>query len=507
MSTRIQRLERNIAYSQKVRRLKEREPTPGRILASTSASKARLRRKRKAALTALTASGLVSLGVGAVLMDSLKAAVKVTATKSQNALPNQNIKTIEQLLLEYGSMDYGVFGKLPPNLTKILGKTVRRYGVHGDGSCFFHSVCAALRPEYIQETNLQKRQSMGLKFRTDLAGGLTEEKYKKCFLKPNEEINAQEFIKFKSSLAKTSEFAGIDMWQYCMQELDVNIFILRLARDEFHCQQDSSDNFGDKCSQSPILPDRPTVVIANVRDVHYEPVATLESSTMKFLFEKDDRMPTTIRARYPICCPVDGAVAAGECHPYREQEKRELSVSKDMRACQVPPAGSGRYAMEYQAKLCGIRVKNANLEKLAEMISNALKAFGEECTWIEREYGIQPSAARDVVHELGTRDDIRKSVVGVGSCRIESIIQKRFTQKEGRSVFKKKVKTLQNQFDAENPHLTKIPNLEEGIIFLLDTLYPSERKEHPERASNLIAYRRGWTLDQWVEEIVCPVVK
>jgi hypothetical protein len=78
----------------------------------------------------------------------------------------------------------GDFEPLPANVTNTFfrpfSKIIRRFGVHGDGSCFFHSVACATNVDNYHDRSLPDRQQIGLRLRKQIESHLShggEEKW------------------------------------------------------------------------------------------------------------------------------------------------------------------------------------------------------------------------------------------------------------------------------------------------------------------------------------------
>lgn len=184
-----------------------------------------------------------------------------------------------------------------------------RYGVLGDGACYFHALLAAIKSEYISMSDVEK-QSVTRKFRQELANDLTRDIFSRLFVG---EYSLYEFIKnpknddrpkyelsivcsdpekptveeallaYRMVISKFSRWMSDDIQQFISDVLDVDIYL-----------------FSDKTrgpyplDNNPIrvYKNRPSVVLINVGGSHYELVGLStddlgDSEKVKIFFSHD----------------------------------------------------------------------------------------------------------------------------------------------------------------------------------------------------------------------------
>ena len=159
-----------------------------------------------------------------------------------------------------GILNVNEFGILTPKISKTLGDNMIRFGVHGGGTCFFHSVLESVDKKY-QGLSRNDKIKEGIKWRKQLAKNL-DTKYDEFGYDDTFAPTGITKEIFKELLNDAGSFVGNESWIYVSDFLDINIIIYRLDSDSIYC------GLGDKMTK----PGRRTIIIANVSDVHYEPI-------------------------------------------------------------------------------------------------------------------------------------------------------------------------------------------------------------------------------------------
>lgn len=230
-----------------------------------------------------------------------------------------NADKIQQLAESVEDLSVDQRGALTPSLQELLGPEVVRVGVVGDGTCLIHAVLMCTDPEYRALGKYEKGER-GREWRLQFAADLTEEDFNAVL--PNSDQGYQavhealfQVGEFKDG--KTEEpgvYLSEDVIQLIMWKLDINIVTLRLSIDAVYC----NDRLDAPQTQSPIVKraDRPTIIIVNVFDGHFEAVCR---GIDDYSFPYKDPMIKRLRRHYRKCCLGPGGP---ECFPVGTEEDR-----------------------------------------------------------------------------------------------------------------------------------------------------------------------------------------
>ena len=141
-----------------------------------------------------------------------------------------------------------------------------RYGVNGEGTCFWHSVCAAINYKgYLKKTASQQRK-LGQQFRCDFANNIDVEDWNQFMNKRNISSRVRRIAKTKKQLDK--QFCTFDKWadeshiRWTGKELGLNIIFIDEMKNKIYC--------GVNGKRSD-----PMVVILWIRHSHFEPMGVL----------------------------------------------------------------------------------------------------------------------------------------------------------------------------------------------------------------------------------------
>ena len=119
---------------------------------------------------------------------------------------------------------------LPPNIQKAYfdnEHVVGRYGVAGDGTCFFHSVCAALnKHNYLFKTNVEQRQ-IGHDFRCTFTKELTASKWDQ-FIEQHNIVTRTTAKQARRHFCNNKKWANEIMIRYVSATLHLNLIFIDL---------------------------------------------------------------------------------------------------------------------------------------------------------------------------------------------------------------------------------------------------------------------------------------
>ena len=161
-----------------------------------------------------------------------------------------------------------------------LGTKFYRQGVIGDGSCMIHAVLVDFGDNVqYEEGNRETKTLIAQKYRRALAKYLTEENYSKLSqadlkLDPSTPGSRQWMI---DALTKKDEYLDAYFFQLLMNFFDVNIVV-------FRCQEEPY------VYDNPYDPERPTIFICYVSNIHYESVFANVNKIAEYIIEPDTEL-------------------------------------------------------------------------------------------------------------------------------------------------------------------------------------------------------------------------
>ena len=191
-----------------------------------------------------------------------------------------------------------------------------------------------------------------------------------------------------------------DGWQVAMYHENVNIFIVNSLSDRFECGQTTHTLLYK--TQSPLLNDRDTIIIASTNRDHYHAVYREDKEQVNdvFRFPPNDSLVTRIRDRYSICCP-DSGIEHEKCDcPDRDefQDFDRVDISK----CFKPEdlTNMTRTDLTRLAKLCNVPFPYdycMKTETLMSMITYAREMYLKTRNELVEMLHIIPEAAMRIV--------------------------------------------------------------------------------------------------------------
>ena len=146
------------------------------------------------------------------------------------------------------------------------GVLFARYGVHGDGSCFFHSLCAARNTADYLHLSSAEQQAVGQKFRCKFTDFITEARWNK-FLKLRNISNAVTAADARTNFCDSKFWADETMIKYVSEVLKMNIIFIDVSTDKIYC--------GVRGRK-----DEPLVLILWLNHAHFEPVFCVRGSQL-----------------------------------------------------------------------------------------------------------------------------------------------------------------------------------------------------------------------------------
>ena len=148
--------------------------------------------------------------------------------------------------------------------TKVFTNQYHRYGVHDDGSCFFHTICAALNLSNYRTKDLQARMRIGRQFRRVIHREISQQDWDQVW--KNRKVNRSEsnipsLNTIKTMLGNHKTWADVYMILYTMDKMNLNMLFFDASRDQVYCGVRGM-NSGQQ----------DTVLVMWVNHAHFEPI-------------------------------------------------------------------------------------------------------------------------------------------------------------------------------------------------------------------------------------------
>lgn len=215
---------------------------------------------------------------------------------AKNLSPNEAARPghLYQLPKSFAKYWYGI-----PENDKFLG--LARFGVLGDGSCAYHSICAALNLDSYNSVPEKQQKEIAYKFRCSFRDGLTHEKLKKI-LSRNRSKSPTTLAQVETALCDPKIWADETTIRLVGDSIGVNMIFIDTLKNKAYCGVHH-----EKAMSMQI----PTMVIMWINHVHFEPLAILtkfheHTVEVKILLdpknEKDLKMIKALMERYTNQC-------------------------------------------------------------------------------------------------------------------------------------------------------------------------------------------------------------
>ena len=181
-----------------------------------------------------------------------------------------------------------------------------RFGVHGDGSCAYHSICASLNiQDYIHKTDEEQKQ-IAYRFRCSFSDKISPTKLKSLFKKNKNKspINVQEL---QESLCDPKIWADETAIRLMSETLELNLIFLDMNNNKVFCGVHH-----ESAMEEDVLP--PTIVVCWITHSHFEPLARIlktgpRLTEIKMLFEpsvdkEDNELVRSLMKQYKKQCNI-----------------------------------------------------------------------------------------------------------------------------------------------------------------------------------------------------------
>lgn len=179
-----------------------------------------------------------------------------------------------RLKKSYKPAEVGQVVELPPEFKEYLGcGRFGRIGVAGDGSCFFHSICALLHEKNYLNEPPSVQATIAHNFRC---------RFSKTF-KKNDMIhgkrgsNDESYEDLRKGFCVPSKWANETMINHASKVLNINLIFLDLTNGLAYCGVHGSESLRGSRTRSVNAVKQPTAVFSWVTRSHFEPIVRIES--------------------------------------------------------------------------------------------------------------------------------------------------------------------------------------------------------------------------------------
>lgn len=131
-----------------------------------------------------------------------------------------------------------------------------RYGTHGDGTCFFHSVCAARNEQGYLNTTPDEQKRIGRQYRRDFTKHVTDERWNE-FARTHGISTTPDQV--RKDFRNSKHWANQGMIQFVADVMNLNIMFIDTNTSKMYCGV-----HGDATE--------PMIIILWVQHMHFEPV-------------------------------------------------------------------------------------------------------------------------------------------------------------------------------------------------------------------------------------------
>jgi len=158
-------------------------------------------------------------------------------------------------------------------------RSFARYGVAGDGTCFFHSVCAARNTKNYLTASINDQQKTGRKFRCAFTDHLTDQRWAR-FLKQRKIESSVDAAEARDHFCNNKHWADETMIRYVSDVLKMNIVFIDADTGQIYC--------GVRGHKK-----EPLVIVMWINRSHFEPVARIrgvgdKEVGIQLVFDPDD---------------------------------------------------------------------------------------------------------------------------------------------------------------------------------------------------------------------------
>lgn len=144
---------------------------------------------------------------------------------------------------------------------------VLRFGTTSDGSCFYHSIAAALNVKGVLTKSQRERAQIGRAFRCSFRDAVTKAHWE-AMVKEFPQHRDQSFADFRRDICRPNVWATNSFIKLAAMLLDLNIMFIDTRTQEFFC------GFAGEADD-----DHDTVLIVWLNKRHFEPILIIEDAS------------------------------------------------------------------------------------------------------------------------------------------------------------------------------------------------------------------------------------
>mgnify|MGYP006289019095 CR=1 FL=1 len=186
-----------------------------------------------------------------------------------------------------------------PHITRRV--LFARYGVHGDGSCFFHSLCCAVDPEYTQSSAAEQKRK-GREYRHKFKQYLTDERWAQFLRRHNLSNPGMSAGEVRANFSDPKVWADELMIRFVSSALKMNILFIDMTNGSIYCGVHGRH-------------EEPLIVVLWIDRSHFEPLCVMTNVDTKnpnrvaaqfqFLPDRDTDIVQSVLQNYQAQCSVD----------------------------------------------------------------------------------------------------------------------------------------------------------------------------------------------------------
>ena len=169
----------------------------------------------------------------------------------------------------------------------------KRYGVHEDGSCFFHTICAAKNINDYRNRTHEERAKIGRQFRKKIRKRVSKQNWDSIWKRrgvTQSKGRLPEVETIKHMLGNHTTWADVYIILYVMDKININMLFFDLSSDSIYC--------GVRGLEAG---NQDSILVAWVNRAHFEPIFRkheTDSDMDMFLYPSTDPFVKRIMARY-----------------------------------------------------------------------------------------------------------------------------------------------------------------------------------------------------------------
>lgn len=205
-------------------------------------------------------------------------------------------------------MTRNVLSNLPPGARSPLpaavssgyfdnSKQYHRYGVHDDGSCFFHTICAAKNIGGYRSKGLEERMRIGRQFRRHVRMKISQQNWDAIWKRRGVTKDGKrlpEVSTIKEMLGNHTTWADVYIILYVMDKMNLNMVFFDMSSDAIYCGV-----------RGLATEKQSSMLVAWVNRAHFEPIFRASSAREQkqgtvdlFLYPSSDPFVRSLMSRY-----------------------------------------------------------------------------------------------------------------------------------------------------------------------------------------------------------------